>query len=229
LPDLLPCQFYIGGQLVEVNATTTFNVGSYLDIQPGSLLEVEGSVANGILVAEEVEFEDEAEVEAEVSTDITDDGLGNKTLTLLDSNGVLDALTVIINDTATVFETGGMADYDEPLFDGNHLVFKGRMNDAGDALLATRVELGSSPDIKLEGLVDSFVADTSITLLGVTINTASLPGLQFVLDDGSVDGQTLTASEFYNYIEKNTVVVEVTGTIDTGTDAVTWEEVELEL
>jgi hypothetical protein len=133
---------------------------------------------------------------------------------------------VIINDTTTVFESG--LGYDA-IVTGDHLVFQGRMNDTGDALLATQVELGSSPDIKLEGLIDSLVADTSITLLGVTINTASLSGLQFVLDDGSVDGQTLTASEFYNYIEKNTVVVEVKGNIDTGTDAVTWEEIELEL
>ncbi|MGD9390515.1 MAG: DUF5666 domain-containing protein, partial [Thioalkalispiraceae bacterium] len=87
----LPCQFSLAGQVVEVRAITTFNIGSYLDIRDDSLLEVEGALENGILVAEEVEFEDEAEVEAEVGMVGADDGFGNKPLTLLDSNGVLDA------------------------------------------------------------------------------------------------------------------------------------------
>lgn len=53
--------FIIGGTEVQVNANTVYEGGTADDISAGVPLEVEGALVNGILIAEEIEFEEEKE------------------------------------------------------------------------------------------------------------------------------------------------------------------------
>ncbi len=53
--------FIIGATEIQVNANTVYDGGTVNDISTGVFLEAEGAFVNGILVAEEIEFEEEKE------------------------------------------------------------------------------------------------------------------------------------------------------------------------
>ena len=214
-----PCTFILNGVTVKVNLNTEFDSGSPADITPGRLLEVEGSLISGELVATEVEFEDGAEVMAEVASVVVN--VGTKTLSLVDSNGVLSVLEVIVNSDPgiTEFDASSYAG----ITAGDQLSFEGMINGSGQ-LVASRVESGSSSEVELEATIDSYLANTSITVMGVTIVTS---GMIFTLDDGSISGQPLTESQFYDRLVNNKANIEVKGTLSGG--AVTWTEIELDL
>jgi hypothetical protein len=115
-------EFTIGTQTVQTDADTIFIDGTPDDIAPGVKLEAEGSLANGILMAEEVEFwePDQIEIEGFV-TDVVSASeftVGNQ---------------MVQTDAATVFDGGAPSDIALNV----KLEVKGIL--AGDILVADKV------------------------------------------------------------------------------------------
>jgi hypothetical protein len=178
LPDAAnpPCEFTLGAQTVRVSAGTELKGGVIADIQPGVRLEVEGALVNGTLIADKVDFENEIELEAGVDSVTEDPVAGTKTLTLTGLAGT----SVILDSVSTNFDGPSSFYRDiDAIVATNFLKIRGRA--LGNQVIATRVELGSEPDVRLRAPVQNFDPNVSLTVLGITINTVTnnLVGPQF--------------------------------------------------
>lgn len=202
LPDAAnpPCEFSLGVQTVQVSTGTQLQGGLIADIQPGVRLEVEGKLVNGTLVADSVDFENGIELEVGVDSVTEDPVAGTKTLTLTGLPGI----SVILDSVATNFDGLTYAAIDNTAY----LKIRGRA--LGNEVTATRVESGSRPDVRLQAPVQSFVPNVSLTMLGITIDTAT---------------NNLANAQFYASLQVgDTVGAE--GILNSGT--VDWQSVELE-
>lgn len=219
----VPCTFNLNGVTVSVDNATQFESGIATDIIAGTHLEVEGALTAGVLIAEEIKFKDEAEADVRIDTVGADVG-GTRTLTLIDANGVLTALTVVVNSNPAVTEFNTSTITYNSIQPGDYLNFRGMMN--GSVLIAKRVEDGDNSKTIIEGAVDAFNATTpSVTVMGVTINTSTLT---YLLDDGSANGKIITKAAFYDLLSTNNATVKAKGNLD-GSNAVVWTEVKLDL
>jgi hypothetical protein len=207
LPDaaVLPCEFTLGVQTVQVSTGTQLQGGLIADIQPGVRLEVEGKLVNGTLVADSVDFENGIELEVGVDSVTEDPVAGTKTLALTGLPGI----SVILDSVATNFDGTSYRDIDAvAIFEKKFLKIRGRA--LGNEVTATRVELGSSPDVRLQAPVQDFMPNVSLTMLGITIDTAT---------------NNLANAQFYASLQVgDTVGAE--GILNSGT--VDWQSVELE-
>jgi hypothetical protein len=61
--------------------------------------------------------------------------------------------------------------------------------------------------------------------MDVTIDTSTLT---YLLDDGSDNGQTITASTFYDLLRNNKATVKAKGKLNTSS-AVIWAEIKIDL
>jgi hypothetical protein len=195
-----PGDFYLNNVHVRTDTGTAFEGGTINDILVGSHLEVSGPLRNGILTAANVEFEDEVEIVANIENAT----LATNSLTLLGLTG----LTVIFDGRTTLSGQGSPRTIGD-LRSGDHMQIHGRLRGNG-ILLAKEVERSDpSSHVQVEGYVTN-AADPWLTLLGSTIDTASIP-------DGGFRGRsgTIGRSTFFTglgYGEKVTLQGRVIGT-----------------
>lgn len=195
-----PGDFYLNNVHVRTDAGTAFEGGTIIDILVGSHLEVSGPLRSGILTATNVEFEDDVELVANIET-VTP---ANNSFTLLGLGG----LTVTF-DGRTALSGQGDPRVLGDLRSGDHLQIHGRLRGNG-ILLATEVERSdASSHVQVEGHVAN-AADPWLTVLGSTIDTASIP-------DGGFRGRsgTIGRSRFFTGLgtgEKVTLQGRVIGT-----------------
>jgi hypothetical protein len=183
--------FVLGGQTVNYTVDTAFNGGVATDILPGVKVEVEGSLSGGILIANEITFEDGIELEANIHSIV-----GN-TITLdgLVTFGGLN-LEVIVDDVLTEFEGVAFT----ALQVGDHVELRAR--DTGSGLLATRLSASSGSDPNTVVLQGPLLAKdrnaNSVTVLGVTVDGFTV----FEIDSiGNVD-----ATIFYDTVALDDLV-----------------------
>jgi len=175
-------EFEVNG--VTVDATNAVFKPSSLTLADGLAVEIEGTWANSILVATEIEGRrGEIEVEGPVGALSADD----KTITISLVNGditlMADNRTMYDDDTDAVARMG-FAD----LAIGDFLEIEAY--DDGTQLIATRVDRDDLDDEKLQGPVESFNAELNITVLGVTYSTE---GAEF----SGRNGRDVDAATFY--------------------------------
>ena len=175
-------EFEVNG--VTVDATNAVFKPSSLTLADGLAVEIEGTWANSILVATEIEGRrGEIEVEGPVGVLSADD----KTITISLVNGditlMADNRTMYDDDTDAVARMG-FAD----LAIGDFLEIEAY--DDGTQLIATRVDRDDLDDEKLQGPVESFNAELNITVLGVTYSTE---GAEF----SGRNGRDVDAATFY--------------------------------
>lgn len=202
-------EFFIGTQRVQVASGAEFNGGLAADIVPGVRLEVEGSYSDGVLIAEEISFEDGIELEANIATTnmtartITLDGLG---------------LEVSVDDFLTEFE--GTATQFTELNIGDHVKIRARETATG-LLLATKLAASvASQDIVLQGPLDTWDStpgSESVTVLGIVAKDI---GTYEIESSG-----TVTAATFFDTVQVDDLV-ELEGRWDGVT--LTWEAIELD-
>ncbi len=169
--------FVIGSQTVVVGAGTVFEGGLREDIVAGSKLEAEGPISNGVLNAVKVSLRDNLRFEADVASVNTSAG----TLTLAGLPGI----TVQVN-SLTEFKNGGsLAGLAAP----SHLRIKARPG-ANNSILALELEVRSaSSDSRLivQGPVGTVSGTTSLTILGVSVDTTTIAENEFKnLADASI-------------------------------------------
>lgn len=199
-----------GGFLINgVSFTTSGNTEYEPESLEGNLVaglevKVEGHMQNGVLIAEEIETEDgDIEIQAQV-INVTASDAKNGTITL--DLGNSQTLTVQ-TDNGTQFEDDSSADLnDDDSFDLGELVLntdfveiEAYQNGSGQ-LVATSIERNDAgQDIRLEGPVDFFTANVSVTILGITYTVDG--GTTYEMNDIVRD-----ASTFFGALNPNDTV-----------------------
>jgi hypothetical protein len=214
---LLANEFILAGQSIRVSGSTEYVRGTSADVQPGRLLEVEGTIAaDGALEASRVEFDEEV-VEAEIriagvveSVDPQTQQFGLFGLTISatlatrydDKTGSATPFVDFSDMQPGIFVE--LRGYDDP--DGSNLV------------TTTRIEREVPGDTTLKARVTGNDG-TSISLLGLALLTDS--GTVYV----DASGQNVTEQQFV-YAAQVGVLIRATGAPLPGGIDVTLLEIE---
>jgi hypothetical protein len=203
--------FVVAGQSVVVTAGTRYQGGVAADVLVGVKLEVEGPVANGVLTATKVAFKDNVRFEADVAT--VNAGAG--TLTLAGLPGV----TVQVTSITALKNVAGLS----ALAAGNHLRIKARPG-PNNSVLAIELERRSADNrVLFEGPVSATSGTSTITILGVVVDTTRVADSEF---KGS-SGPSLGRSAFFARLGTGGLVVKARGTLSAG-NTVIWDQMEIE-
>jgi hypothetical protein len=174
-----PGNFQVAGRTVDARGATLEPAG--LSLANGLRVEVEGVISGTTLVASSIESRGgEIKIDARIS-DVTATTL---TVTLGDGG-----ITVAVNDQTTledstdVIENPRLSDFSI----GDFVEIRGFADAAG--VVASEIHRSTPDNVILQGPVDGFVGDSSITVLGVTFFTDG--GTQF--QDASESSVTSTA------------------------------------
>lgn len=210
--------FAVNGIPVLINADTTFEDGTAADIVINAALEVDGFInADGVIVAEEIDFEDDdrpIEIKAPVQAIDID-------------NGVVTLLGIRVQMTATTrFEDFSVTQASpfraEDIRVGDYLEIIGTpAEDAGADVVATKIERADDDDndVSLQGFVET-LAQPDLVILGVTVQTTA--DTDFDLRDNDDASQ----AEFFGAIQPGELV-DVEG-IQISEAAILADEVEQE-
>ncbi len=185
--------FNVAGQAVDASGAELDPTG--LVLEDGLLVEVEGDIVNGVLIAEEVEAR-AGEVELSASVQALDIANGSGTITLGFAAGnvsfEVNSQTELDDETDT-FDPLSLSD----LRTGDFLEVEALLS--GSQLIATEVRLEEPDDELVQGPVESFVSGGEITILGLTFQTA---GAEFEDDDD----QSLTPGAFFSQLDDGDLV-----------------------
>jgi hypothetical protein len=199
--------FTIGNQVVATTGSTRFEGGVFGDIAVGTKLEAEGSISGGVLTATKVSFRDAIRLEGDIAS--VNAGTGNLTLTGL--SGVTVNVTSI-TELKNVASVGALAV-------GNHLRIRGKLGSNG-VVGAAQLELRSADNrVELQAPASAVTPETSVTLLGITVSTASVSSYQDLSD------AQISRAAFFAAAKVNTLI-KARGSLSAGT--VTWQELQLE-
>ncbi len=203
--------FVIGSQSVAFGAGTVFEGGVAADILVGSKLEAEGPISNGVLNAVKISFRDNLRFEADVASVNAAAG----TLTLAGLPGI----TVQVNALTELDNVGSLAQLAAP----NHVRIKARPG-ANNVILALELELrdaGGDSRLILQGPVGSVSGTSSLTILGVTVDTTTIADNEFKnLADASIG-----RSAFFAAATPGTLVK---ARADRSSGTAVWDQIELE-
>ncbi len=198
-----PGDFFIGTTHVQTTANTQFRGGTIDEIVVGVKLSAEGRLANGILTAKHVKFQDSVKLEGNIAT------INGNTFTIAGLPGV----TVTVDS-----QTEGGNTLNNLL--GSHVRVRGRVS-GSSSVIATRIEERSADtDVDLQGPVQS-ISGQDLTILGVAIDTSTISNDKFE----GLNDQVIGRAAFFNVVKVDTLV-KVKGRLD-GV-GVTWREAELE-
>lgn len=197
--------FMINSARFSVSSTTEYEpTGLEGSLTAGMEVKVEGYMQGDVLIAEEVESEDgDIEIEARV-IGVTSSDAKNGTVTVDLGNG--QSLTVQ-TDNSTRFEDDSSSDSNgdgsfnlgELAIDTDFVEIEAYQNDA-DQVVATSIEReDAGQHTRLEGPVDTFEANVSVTLLGIIYSVDG--GTAYELNDAASD-----ASNFFATLSVNDTV-----------------------
>ena len=204
--------FVVGNQSVVTTASTVFAGGLLADVAVGTKVEVEGAISAGVLTAAKVSFRDNVRLEADVAT--VNPASGSLTL------AGLPGLTITVN-SLTEFK-GGVASL-AGLASPNHLRIRGRLG-AGNAVIATELErrsISSDARVILQAPVSAVSGTTSVTMLGIVVNTAGVADSEFK----NVNDTPIGRAAFYAATKVGSLV-KARG--DLGGTGIAWNQIELE-
>jgi hypothetical protein len=192
--------FKVGSQQVLTNGSTVFLGGDKAEIAPGVKLEVEGSLAGGVLTATKVKFKDSVKIESNATANAT-------TITSLD--GLL-GITVTAN-AFTEFKGNTTATWDDLMpLNLRSVRIRGRASGA-NSVIATEIEdkgpaVGNA-DVILQGFATT-VSNPTFVILGVQVDTS---GLSDPADFNGVNDNDIGRTAFFSALTPNGGLVKAKG------------------
>jgi len=172
-------RFMVGAYTILTDSATRYEDGTVADLGLGAYLEVEGTVAGGVIYAETIEFKNKVRIEASVAS--VDAAAG--TLTFYGLGG----LTVSVNARTDYNNARSLADVSV----GNYVRITGRAAGLSPgSVIATLVDWeASAPTLepKLRGPITADPADPFVTVLGVPMDTSGWSDSRF---GGTVSGRS---------------------------------------
>ena len=203
---------------VLTNGATVFSGGLQGEIVLGSKLEVEGSLAGGIMTAVKVQFKESVKLESNAT-------VSGSTITLEGLPGI----TVSANDFTEFDNTSATSSDLSPLNDRT-VEIRGRASGPNSVIATEIKDRGASDpnaDVVLQGAVTD-VANPGFRILGVPVDTSLLdPNNEFQ----GVNDSPISPADFFNAITPNGGLVKAQGRLPAGSNALTagpLREVELE-
>jgi len=198
--------FTVGYVKASAQGNIRYKGGLSEELAAGTRILVKGALVNGILLAEQISFRDQAKLESSVVAKNT----VQKTLFLRG----LDGITVTFTDLTKI---GGFRQNFDEIQVGNYIRVRGRELGNSSVVRAARAQVIPSSDVViLQGSVDA-ATEPQLTILGVTVNTTPIP-------DGNFGGMSRT--EFFNNVKPG-VLVKIKGRIEPS-GVVSWEEIAIE-
>lgn len=185
--------FQVAGRAVDASGATLQPAS--MTLADGVKVEVEGTISGGVLVAASVESRaDTAEVHGRIgSVNVTNAALNEGTISVPAGDGTIVAVT----DRRTSFADLTGADADLKLTDlgaTEWVEMRGYVD--GGTFVASEVRRAGADEVLVQGPVESFSFNASITLLGVTYTTGG--GTEFeTINDTSYANSTA----FYNDLD----------------------------
>lgn len=165
-----PTDFDVAGVPVTTNADTEYEDGTEADLRLDALVEVEGQRnASGILVAEEIEFEDDGQIEIEAAVDGVD--AASNQVTMLGITVEITAETRMEDDSDLELRVFTIADINV----GDWLEIQGAESEPdSNIVVATSVEREDSDDdeASIQGFAKN-VQDPGFQILSLPIDTDS--------------------------------------------------------
>ncbi|MFQ5756065.1 MAG: DUF5666 domain-containing protein [Acidiferrobacterales bacterium] len=210
--------FVVGNQPVLTTGSTIFAGGLQSEIVVGLKVEVEGTLAGGILTATKVSFRDNVKLKSDVET--VDASTG--TLTLKGLPGI----TVTV-DSQTEFRNVSGLGGPGGIVPTDHVRVRGRV--AGTStVIASELQLRSpDTDVDLQGPVETFSLppSDSVTILGVAVDTTGIANNNFE----GLDGMSIGRTAFFAAVAAAPParLVKAKGSLGVG-GTVAWDEIELE-
>jgi hypothetical protein len=170
-------RFALNGQIVDVSATALSGAVDQLTLD--RVAKVEGVMNGDILFADEIKLNAIASERGEISGLLGTDGIdiGAATVTLLGQTIQVDNSTIMENDLDDdEHDHFALSD----LTAGDYL--QAKVYSDNGRLVASKLELDNPPrryDAEVVGLPE-FIDDSTIRVLGVTVNTSGVTGYTFV-------------------------------------------------
>lgn len=183
--DAGTANFELSGVAVRTNSATEFSGGTFTSLTPDARVEAEGKfAANGILVADKIEFRREADVEIEATVDSTQAGANQ--IAVLGITIEISGLTLIEDKTDQDLRPFTIADINP----GDFLKIAGYESSASDTIIATKLErIDPEDELKLRGTA-RITSAPGLEILGVSILTDDQT-------EYSVNESPVGASEFF--------------------------------
>jgi hypothetical protein len=179
--------FFVGSQAVDAS-DAEFENGNASMLEAGVLVEVEGEILDGVLIAEEVEFESDVEISAAIASDDDIDPETGRVFVL--GIEVKVSPSTKLEDSLSGVEPFGL----DNLKAGDFLKIKGIAQGSG-IVLAEEIKRDEVDDIELRGPVDSFDSVTGeIVILGVSV--AANVSTVYEINEMSVE-----PGEFFDQLE----------------------------
>ena len=193
--------FKVNGQRVLTNAQTSFDHGTAADIITNALVEVKGTIdSNGNLVAEEIEFRfiENRVLEIRGHLDAVGVNVTNATVSIFGLTLHITTSTIMKDESSAEVKSFSLNNIN----DGDFLDIDGFVNNEG-GFIASKLERENNPTEsgkdRLEGPVDTENPDTSLDILGVTVDVSTA---SFENEDES----SLTVGQFFNAIKPGDIV-----------------------
>ena len=211
--------FVVGNQPVLTTGSTIFAGGLQIEIVVGLKVEVEGTLAGGILTATKVLFRDNVKLKSDVdvvTVDPTDPRAG--TVTLMGLPGI----TVITNRLTEFKNANDLNDFSI----GNlHVRIRGRVA-SGNTVIASELELRAGTDVDLQGPVGAFTPppSDSVTILGVAVDTTGIANNNFE----GLDDMPIGRTAFFAAVAAASPARLVKAQGNLVDNTVMWDEIELE-
>ena len=189
--------FQINGQ--TVNASSAIRVPANAVIGNGVNVEVEGNIVGGVLIADELKLR---EGSVEIKAFIDSFGAANEIIITFPAP-IAGNISLITDGNTEFVDNAGANPLPNLTFNdldvGNFVEIKGF--DTGSGIIVNSVKRENIEDTQLEGRVESFILDTSITILGITYPVSL--GTEYFLFEGAT---ATTASPFFSQLTTGQVV-----------------------
>lgn len=202
-------EFAIGRYTVHTDESTVYLNLAERDLNRGTRVIVRGTLADRTILADEISLPEAARIESDTGTV---DAVANR-LTL----SGMEPISIQATATTRIIGTAAGLDEIEP---GDHVRMIGRRGTDGSIFASSLQVTPSNPTVELAGPVGS-VAPPVLVVLGVTIDTASIPADRF----RGLGGKPISSAAFFDLVEPgDTIAAE--GDLQSG--AITWTTIELE-
>jgi len=202
-------EFKLGRNIVRTDPATDWTNILPEELTPGTRVIVRGVPTDGAILAREVRLSEKVKIRSNVSAVIP-----------AQNRLVLTGFEAVRVATTAATRIQGKASSLEQIKPGDQLKVFGRRSSDGTVLASMVLVLPSADIVAITGPVES-VAPPNLVILGVRINTASIPAGGFK----GRGGGPITAGEFYNSVRPgDTVAAE--GVLQAGVPA--WNRMEIQ-
>lgn len=197
-PEGTPTEFEIGGKRVLLGFDTSYEHGTLDDIIVGAMLEADGSLdAFGVLLASEVEFEEESNIEMEGTLEAVSGTGASGTITLFGQTLTVTPDTVMVDEQDEDVEPVHFFGLDDLVAIVDYIEVDTHRDPDTDDLIADKIERDDAPDgedalepDELEGPVEDNSIEGQLTITGVVVDVSGILELPpiFVGDEVEVEG-----------------------------------------